>query len=65
MTTLANLFTALGSIYTYVIGIFNTALTTITGNPILFLPVVAGLAVSVIFVVIKIIRKFGVKGRIR
>lgn len=65
MTTLANLFTALGTLYEYVIGIFGTALDTITGNPILFLPVVASIAAGVIFMVIKIIRKFGVRGKIR
>lgn len=65
MGTLADLFTSLGTVYQYVIGIFGTALDTITSNAILALPVYAGIAVGVIFLVIKVIRKFGVRGRIR
>ncbi len=65
MTSLADLFTSLGSVYTYVMGIFGTALDTITDNPILALPVYAGIAAGVVFLVIKVIRKFGVRGRIR
>lgn len=59
---MADLITALGDIYTYVMGIFATAFSTITSNPVLYLPILIAFAGGVILYVIKLIRKFGVRG---
>ena len=50
------------SLFPYIMGIFSTAFSTITDNPVLYLPVLVSLASVVIFYVISLIRKFGVKG---
>lgn len=50
------------SLFPYIMGIFSTAFNTITGNPVLYLPVLVALASTVIFYVISLIRKFGVRG---
>lgn len=50
------------NLFPYIMGIFSTAFDTITGNPVLYLPVLIGFAATVIFFVIGLIRRFGVKG---
>ncbi len=50
------------TLFPYIMGIFTTAFTTITSNPVLYLPVLIALAGSVIFFVIALIRRFGVRG---
>lgn len=50
------------TLFPFITGTFSQVITTITGNPILFLPVLAALCGSVIFFVIKLVRKLGVRG---
>ena len=59
---MADLISVMGSIYDYIIGIFATVFSTITGNPVLYLPVLVSIAAGFIFYVIKLVRKFGVRG---
>ena len=59
---MADLISSMGNIYDYIIGIFATVFSTITGNPVLYLPVLVSIAAGVIFYVIKLVRKFGVRG---
>ena len=37
--TVANVLTALGSVYNVLVGLFSNVITTITGNPLLYVPV--------------------------
>ena len=50
------------NLFPYIMGIFSTAFSTITDNPVLYLPVLVSLAATVIFYVISLIRRFGVRG---
>ena len=60
---MANLISAMMSIYDFVMTQFAIVFQTILDNPILFLPVLLGLFGSIVFFVIKIIRKMGVRGK--
>lgn len=62
MISLANLISAMEKIYEYIIGIFGTVFATITENAVLYLPVLVSIAAGVIFYVISLVRKFGVRG---
>lgn len=60
---MSDLITAMGSIYTFVISQFSQVFTTITGNAILYLPVLLALFSAILFYVLKIVKKLGVRGR--
>ena len=60
---MADLITAMGAIYTFIISQFLKVFDTITGNPILYLPVLLALFSSLLFFVIKIVRRLGVRGK--
>jgi hypothetical protein len=49
-------------LFPFIMGIFATIFSTITGNPLLFLPVCIAIAATGIFYVISLVRKFGVRG---
>lgn len=59
---MAGLISAMNAIFNYIIGLFATVFTTITGNPILYLPILLAFVGSAIFYVISLVRKFGVRG---
>lgn len=60
---MADLISAMQAIYAFCMTQFATVFQTILENPVLYLPVLLGLFGSVVFFVIKIIRKFGVRGK--
>lgn len=60
LTTIVDNITAAA---TWFFGLFGDALDTVLGNPILFWVVAFGLGSSVILAVIKIVKRFGVKGK--
>lgn len=60
---MADLITAMTSIYQYLISQFALIFSTITSNPILYLPVLLALFSSLLFFCIKIVRRLGVRGR--
>lgn len=59
---MTGLITVMNSIFEYLIGLFGTVFSTITGNPVLYLPVLLALVGSAIFYVISLVRRFGVRG---
>lgn len=59
---MANLITAMTSLYGYILTIFETVFTTITGNPVLYLPVLLAFASVVIMWTIGFVRRLGVRG---
>lgn len=59
---MADLISAMQAIYTYVISIFATAFSTIQNNPVLYLPILIGIAGGIILYVVRLIRKLGVRG---
>lgn len=60
--TIENVLEALGSVYGVLVGLFTNVITTITGNPLLFVPVLIALLGGLVMFAIKVIRKLGVRG---
>lgn len=60
--TTENVFTALTSVFDLLIEQFTTTVTTITSNPLLFVPVLCGFGGGLILAGVKVVRKLGVKG---
>ncbi len=60
--TIANVFTALQDIIAVIWDVFGDCARTIMSNPLLFVPVLLGIAGSLIFFAIRIVRKLGIKG---
>lgn len=63
MKYVADLISAMGVIYDFIISQFATVFSTITENPVLFLPVLVALFGSLLFFVIKVVRRLGVRGK--
>ena len=63
LPTLTGIVSAIGDAMTWFFGLFGNALEIILTNPILFWVVAFGIGSSVLFAVIKVIKKFGVKGK--
>lgn len=60
--TIANVLDALKTVYTVLVGLFTNVITTITGNPLLYVPVLIALLGGLVMFAIKVIRKLGVRG---
>lgn len=60
--TVANVFSALQDIIAVIWDVFGDCARTIMSNPLLFVPVLLGIAGSLIFFAIRIVRKLGIKG---
>lgn len=60
--TVSNVITALESVYTLLISLFKNVIDTITGNPLLYVPVLIALLAGLVMFAIKVIRKLGVRG---
>lgn len=59
---ISDVLTALTSVYGLVVGMFSNVINTITGNPLLYVPVLFALLGGVIMFAIGVIRKLGVRG---
>lgn len=59
---ISDVITGMGSVYDVIIGLFTNVISTITGNPLLFVPVLIALLSGLVFFVIKKVRKLGVRG---
>lgn len=60
--TVTNVLAALGSVYNVLVGLFTNVINTITGNPLLYVPVLIALLGGLVMFAIKVIRKLGVRG---
>lgn len=60
--TVANVLTALSTVYEVLVGLFQHVITTITGNPLLYVPVLIALLGGLVMFAVKVIRKLGVRG---
>lgn len=61
-TTVSDVLGALSSVYNVLVGLFTNVITTLTSNPLLFVPILIALLGSLVFFAIKVIRKLGVRG---
>lgn len=60
--TVANVITALGTVYDLLVSLFKNVIDTITGNALLYVPVLIALLAGLVMFAIKVIRKLGVRG---
>lgn len=60
--TVANVISAMQTVYTLLISLFKNVIDTITSNPLLYVPVLIALLAGLVMFAIKVIRKLGVRG---
>lgn len=60
--TIANVFESVKSVLDMIWTTFGSVITTITGNPLLYVPVILGLGASIILGVVKLVKRMGIKG---
>ena len=60
--TIANVLSAMTTVYDLIIGMFANVITTITNNPLIFVPVLIALLGGIVMFAIGVIRRLGVRG---
>ena len=60
--TVDTVFTGMTSVFTMILSMFSKVVTTITGNPLLYVPVLIALLGGVVMFAIGVIRRLGVRG---
>ena len=60
---MADLIATMQAIYTFILTQFSIVFSTIIDNPVLYLPVLVGLFSALVFYVIKLVKKMGVRGK--
>lgn len=60
--TIADVFTAMTTVYNTVLTMFGSMVTTITSNPLLYVPVLIGLLGGLVMFAIGVVRRLGVRG---
>ena len=59
---ISNVLTAMTTVYDLIIGMFANVITTITSNPLIFVPVLIALLGGIVMFAIGVIRRLGVRG---
>lgn len=60
--TIANVLSAMTTAYDLIISMFANVITTITSNPLIFVPVLIALLGGIVMFAIGVIRRLGVRG---
>lgn len=60
--TISNVFDSVTDVLALLWTTFSNVISTITGNPLLYVPVILGLGTSIILGVVKLVKRMGVKG---
>lgn len=63
LASLETLITGIKNAITWIFGLFGTVVNTIASNDLLLYPVLLAMVISVVALVIKILRKFGLRSR--
>lgn len=63
MASLASIASGIGSVATWFWGVFTDLINTIVANDLMLWPVILAIAAGAVGLAIKVIRKFGIKGR--
>lgn len=58
----AGVLSAMQTVYEVLVGLFQNVITTITSNPLLYVPVLIALLGGLVMFAVKVIRKLGVRG---
>lgn len=59
---IAGVLGAMTTVYNLIIGMFSNVITTITNNPLIFVPVLIALLGGIVMFAIGVIRRLGVRG---
>lgn len=60
--TISDVFSAMTTVYEAILSMFGSMVTTITGNPLLYVPVIFALLGGLVLFAIRVIRKLGIRG---
>lgn len=60
--TISDVFAAMTTVYTTLLTMFGSVVTTITGNPLLYVPVIFALLGGLVMLAIGIVKRLGVRG---
>lgn len=60
--SIAGVLGAMTTVYDLIIGMFANVINTITGNPLIFVPVLIALLGGIVMFAIGVIRRLGVRG---
>lgn len=60
--TISDVFEAMTTVYEAILSMFGSMVTTITGNPLLYVPVIFALLGGLVLFAIRVIRKLGIRG---
>ena len=60
--SIAGVLDAMTTVYDLIIGMFANVITTITNNPLIFVPVLIALLGGIVMFAIGVIRRLGVRG---
>lgn len=60
--SISNVLGAMTTVYDLIIGMFANVITTITSNPLIFVPVLIALLGGIVMFAIGVIRRLGVRG---
>lgn len=63
MASLTSIASGIGSVATWFWGVFTDLINTIVANDLMLWPVILAIAAGAVGLAIKVIRKFGIKGR--
>lgn len=59
---ISDVFTAMSTVYSTLLSMFGSIVTTITGNPLLYVPVLIALLGGLVMLAIGIVKRLGVRG---
>lgn len=59
---ISDVFTAMSTVYSTLLSMFGSIVTTITGNPLLYVPVLIALLGGLVMLAIGIVKSLGVRG---
>ena len=60
--TISDVFAAMTTVYEAILSMFGSMVTTITGNPLLYVPVIFALLGGLVLFAIRVIRNLGIRG---
>lgn len=60
--SISSVLEAMQVVYGVLVGLFTNVINTITGNPLLYVPVLIALMGGLVMFAVKVIRKLGVRG---
>ena len=60
--TISNVFEAMSTVYNTLLTMFGSIVTTITGNPLLYVPELIALLGGLVMLAIGIVKRLGVRG---